>query len=109
MSQVHDDVIPLFEDAADILIDSFGKDPKKALCASLAYLSGHYKNVLENRSLLTGQDKCVTFELKANTPFYNVSGILNVLKKYAPDNITSQIRGMRTFKDMKGAVFDISD
>jgi hypothetical protein len=85
---VHDDVIPLFEEAADILIETFGKNPKKALCASLAYLSGHYKSILENRSLLTGQDKCVTFELKASTPFYGVSGIWNVLKKYLPANIT---------------------
>ncbi len=42
LSEVQDAVIPLFYDAADSLIKKYG-DPKKALCASLAYLSGHYK------------------------------------------------------------------
>jgi hypothetical protein len=51
---VNEDVIPFFDETAENLIKAHGNDPKKALCITLAYLSGHYKSVLMNRSLLTG-------------------------------------------------------
>jgi ATP-dependent RNA helicase DDX21 len=54
LQQVNDEVLPLFDETADDLIDQFGGNAKKALQATLAFLSGHYKNVLESRSLLTG-------------------------------------------------------
>ena len=54
LDDVNEEVLPLFEDAADILIKSNGGDAKKALQTTLAYMSGHYKNVLTTRSLLTG-------------------------------------------------------
>jgi hypothetical protein len=63
MKEVNQDVLPLFNDAAEQIMEIYG-DPKQALCATLAYLSGHYKGILENRSLLTGQEKCITMEIK---------------------------------------------
>jgi hypothetical protein len=56
LDQVNDQVIPLFEDTAATLIEKYGGDAKKALGATLAYLSGHYKQMLGSRSLLTGQE-----------------------------------------------------
>lgn len=47
-------MIPLFAEPADKLIEKYKGDAKKALCATLAYLSGQYKSVLGSRSLLTG-------------------------------------------------------
>jgi len=40
-------------------------------------------------------------------PFYAVSLVWNVLRRYLPEKITSSIKGMRVFKDSAGAVFDV--
>ena len=37
---------------------------RKALCIALAYMSGHYKEALTARSLLTGQENFITIEFK---------------------------------------------
>jgi ATP-dependent RNA helicase DDX21 len=54
LDEVNESVIPFFDDAADNLIKIHNGDAKKALCATLAFLSGHFKEVMTNRSLLTG-------------------------------------------------------
>lgn len=41
-------------------------------------------------------------------PFYAVSLVWNVLRRYLPENITSNIKGMKCFKDSTGACFDVS-
>jgi len=40
-------------------------------------------------------------------PFYAVSLVWNVLRRYLPEKITSNIKGMRCFKNSAGAVFDV--
>lgn len=55
LEEVEDKVIPIFEDAADTLILAENGDAKRALCKTLALLSGHHKEVLLDRSLLNGQ------------------------------------------------------
>jgi hypothetical protein len=40
-------------------------------------------------------------------PFYAVSLVWNVLRRYLPELITQNIKGMRCFKDSTGAVFDV--
>lgn len=44
----------MFKDVARELIDSCNGDHEKALCQTLAYISGHYKSAIVARSLLTG-------------------------------------------------------
>lgn len=109
LNDVADEVLPLFEDGADILIKANGGDAKKALQACLAFMSGHYKQVLTNRSLLTGQENYITFEMKVHQQFFGVSFIWNILRKHAPEQMTEQIRGMRAFKDQMGVVFDVPE
>jgi hypothetical protein len=41
-------------------------------------------------------------------PFYAISLVWNVLRRYLPENVTQNIRGMRTFVDMTGACFDVN-
>jgi hypothetical protein len=48
-------------------------------------------------------------ELKVSKPFYGMTFIWNTLKKFLPANITDNIRGMRAFKDLTGAVFDVAE
>lgn len=82
-------------------------DIKRALCQTLALLSGHHKEEMQARSLLTGTEDCVTFQLTMDKPFYAVSLVWNVLRRYLPENITSNIKGMKCFKDNTGACFDV--
>lgn len=43
LKEVNDKVIPLFAEAADELIKANGGDMKRAICQTLALLSGHHK------------------------------------------------------------------
>ena len=54
LEEVHEDVLPLFEETANALIQQKGGDAQRALCTALAYISGHYKAALTARSLITG-------------------------------------------------------
>ena len=49
--------MPFFKETAHELIKNMGNDPEKALCAALAYLSGHYKQAMASKSLITGQER----------------------------------------------------
>jgi hypothetical protein len=40
-------------------------------------------------------------------PFYAVSLVWNVLRRYLPESITNNIKGMRVFIDNTGACFDV--
>jgi hypothetical protein len=40
-------------------------------------------------------------------PFYAVSLVWNVLRRFLPESVTQNIKGMRCFKDNTGAVFDV--
>ncbi len=109
LEEVNDEVLPFFEETADLLIAKNKGDSRKALCAALAYLSGHYQNVLESRSLLTGQEKYVTFVMKFETTFNAVSFVWSILRRALPEAINNSIKGMRMFKDQTGVVFDVPD
>lgn len=108
LDQVNNDVLPIFSETAELLMEKY-KDPKLALCATLAYMSGHYKQVLTSRSLLTGQENFITIEMTFDYPFNSVSFVWSILKKVVPDSIVNGIRGMRMYKDQKGVVFDVPE
>jgi hypothetical protein len=61
LSEVNEQVVPLFEEAAEDLILQEGGDARRALCKTLALLSGHHKEMMTSRSLLNGQETMVTF------------------------------------------------
>ena len=107
LTDVEDKVIPIFEDAADKLIASEGGDARRAVCKTLALLSGHHKEMMQDRSMLNGQQDMVTFQMTLDKPFYAISMIWNVIKRYVPEQISGQVRIMRAFKDMTGACFDV--
>ena len=43
LNEVHDDVLCVFEEAAEDMIEQEGGDARRALCKTLALLSGHHK------------------------------------------------------------------
>jgi len=55
LDDVDRNVLPDFDESADLLIKKHGGDSKHALKIALAYCSGHYKQVLPTSSLLTGR------------------------------------------------------
>ena len=109
LDQVNPEITYLFEDSADALIAKMGGDVRKALCTSLAYMSGHYKQALHSRSLLTGQENFITCGFKFEQRFQTISFVWGVLRKHLTQDITDSIRGMRMFKDQTGAVFDVPE
>jgi hypothetical protein len=54
LAEVNEQVVPLFEEAAEDLILQEGGDARRALCKTLALLSGHHKEMMTSRSLLNG-------------------------------------------------------
>lgn len=98
LDEVNPDITHLFNEAAETLIKKYN-DPLKALSTTLAYMSGHYKAALLSRSLLTGQEHCITYEIKFEQKFMAISYVWGVMRKFLTEDITSNIRGMRMFKD----------
>ena len=56
LQDVDTDVLPSFEESADLLIKQYKGDAKMALKVALAYCSGHYKQVIPMNSLLNGRN-----------------------------------------------------
>jgi hypothetical protein len=63
LDEVNDDVLEMFDDAATDLIKSCDGDKKKAIKKALAFISGCHKEMLVNRSLLNGEENCITFQM----------------------------------------------
>jgi ATP-dependent RNA helicase DDX21 len=56
LKEVNDDVVKLFEEGADTLVEQESGNTKLALCKLLALVSGHHKQVMKARSLLSGNE-----------------------------------------------------
>lgn len=107
MKDVNTDVIHLFEDTAQVLIDQHDGDAARALQVALAFCSGFYKHKLQARSLLNGQEGHTTVQMtvpRGNLEFRNAHGIL---RKYWEPRVIENVRNMKGFKDGSGVVFDL--
>ena len=60
LDAVNDTVLQLFKESAKEFLTKCDGDAEKAICKTLAYISGYYKKALVNRSLITGCEKMVT-------------------------------------------------
>ncbi len=106
-------VLPLFKDTAQEFIKKCNGDAEKALCYALAYMSGHYKGTMTGRSLLSGQERHTTVEIRqddtAGGPSWKNSSqqVRSILQKYWPPQMVDYIKGMRVKKDGMGVVFDM--
>lgn len=108
LHDVNEDVLPLFEDTARVLIDQHNGDAEKALQIALAYCSGYYKHQLQAKSLLNGQEGFMSLQLSTTGRGYlNISNAFYILKKYWDPRIGEQVRNMKAFRDGSGVVFDI--
>ena len=106
LKKVSDDALPLFEDTAELLRKEFGD--KKALLLTLAYISGNL-NKIKKRSLLSGTEDFVTYQLETENEFRTVSYVWGILKRLMNPDDSEQIRQMRCYKNLKGAAFDVPE
>jgi len=63
LQEVNHDMLYIFEDLAKIIIDQNDGDVEKALQIALAYCSGHHKEKMTSRSLISGQDNLISVEM----------------------------------------------
>jgi hypothetical protein len=64
--KVDTNALHLFRDLAQVFIEQNDGDAEKALAIALAYCSGHHKDQLVCKSMITGQENVVTVEMTAN-------------------------------------------
>jgi ATP-dependent RNA helicase DDX21 len=109
LDTVSKDVIPFFKEAAQTLIKSSGGDPEVALCKALACMSGYYKTALQSRSLITGQERQITLEMRSlNGKWPNaVRYALDLLQQHFPKSLADNVRGLKVRQDQTGVVFDV--
>lgn len=110
LDDVSDNVLDLFSDASKQITEKFKGDKDKALQACLAYLSGHYKSTLVNRSLLSGQEKQTTLEM-AFEPVGRGESVIDAAWAYIQNSVPQKqqdaVKGMRAKRDGSGVVFDV--
>lgn len=51
----------------------------------------------------------VTFQMCFEKPFYSVSMVWNVIRRTCPEEMVTNVKVMRAFKDMSGACFDLPE
>lgn len=99
----------MFRDVARELIETCKGDAEKALCQTLAYISGHYKTAIVARSLLTGQEKLMTLMM---TPMseggrLTTQDCRRAIDKWWGQRLSDNIRIIKGIKGSAGALFDI--
>lgn len=99
----------MFTDAVNELIALEDNDPVKALKMALAYMSGCHKEAMTNRSVLSGQENFITYQITMQHTFHGVGLVWNILRKFCPEQMTAGIMGMRALANMQGAVFDVPE
>jgi hypothetical protein len=98
---VNNDVLPKFKEVAKELIQNCKGDAERALCMTLAYISGHYKTNIAARSLLSGQEKLLTLQM---TPAHDgmrltVPDCRRILDKWWGGRVADNIRVIKGIKN----------
>ncbi len=106
MDKVSDEVLPFFEEIADNIITNIGA--KKALCKALAFMSGNLKKI-EHRSLLTGGENLVTFQVKLSSEIHSPSYVWQLLRGATSPDVVDGVKNMRMLANFMGVVFDVSE
>jgi ATP-dependent RNA helicase DDX21 len=101
-------VLDKFDETSELLISQQNGDVKKSLKIALAYCSGHYKQSVPTRSLLTGKDRMVTIQMNVEQgKQLTQDQAKTIIQKYWAPKMAEQITYMKSFSDGSGVVFDL--
>jgi ATP-dependent RNA helicase DDX21 len=106
IKKVPHEVVNLFDDIADELLENLGA--KESLCRALAIISGTNEK-FKQRSLLCSIEGYITYAVETDTEFRHLAFIWNFLNKHFQSEITDSIKGMKSYKNNRGAVFDVPE
>jgi len=108
LEDVDKSVLPDFEETADLFINQHDGNVKMALKIALAFCSGHYKNVLPVKSLLTGRDGMSTMQMNVEEGKHlDESAAMAIIQKYWNPRVADSIKTMRPLSDGSGVCFDV--
>jgi len=103
---IHESSIVSFTKDAENLLQEY--KPEDLVSRLLAFLSGQCEEI-KSRSLLVGAEGFVTFQIETDSEFRAASYVWSCLRRVIPQSILDKVKGLRTNKNMKGAVFDIQE
>jgi len=106
IKHVPHEVVGMFRDISQELVKDLGAE--EALCRALAIISGTNEK-FKQRSLMTSMEGYITYLAETDTEFRTVSYVWGFLKRHLPQDVTEAIKGMRSFKNRKGAAFDVPE
>lgn len=106
IKHVPHEVVGMFKEISQELVKDLGAE--EALCRALAIISGTNEK-FKQRSLLTSVEGFITYLAETDTEFRTVSYVWGFLKRQLPSDVTESIKGMRSFKNRKGAAFDVPE
>lgn len=108
LNDVDTEMLPSFEETADLLIKQHKGDAKMALKVALAYCSGHYKQVIPMNSLLNGRNGYQTIKMNVGDgKQLDESAAMSIITKYWAPRIADTIGTMKNLQDGSGVVFDL--
>ncbi|KAL2334517.1 hypothetical protein Fmac_015730 [Flemingia macrophylla] len=105
LSQISDSVIPAFKSVAEDLINKSGLSAVELLAKALAKCSGFTD--FKKRSLLASRENYVTVLFQAGRPMYSPMYILQLLRRFLPEEKVKAVEGITFTADKTGAVFDV--
>lgn len=102
------EVLDKFDESAELFIKQQNGNAKKSLQIALAYISGHYKQQLPTKSLLTGKDRMTTLQMSVESgKTLDQEAAKMLIEKYWAPKLADSIRYMKSFADGTGVVFDL--
>lgn len=106
LSKIHETSIKNFLKEAENLLLTY--EPTDLVSRLLAFMSGQTSE-MKSKSIICGAEGFVTYQLDTDREFQSASFAWSCLRKVIPQPILDKVKGLRTFKTMKGAIFDIEE
>lgn len=105
-SNVSQEALAIFNEPVESLLMNF--EPKEALSRALALLAAQSSKT-ENKSLLLQAEGYITYVIEIDKEVEVISYFWNILKNSFSPEIFNSIRGMKTFANKRGVVFDVNE
>ncbi|XP_074557880.1 DEAD-box ATP-dependent RNA helicase 7-like [Curcuma longa] len=105
ISNVSDNVIPVFRSQAEQLLSTSGLSPVDLLAKALAKAAGFLD--IKKRSLLSSLENYVTVILQTGNTIYSPSFVFSVLGRHLPEEKIQNLENVSLTEDGYGAVFDV--